>query len=143
MSKTDKKTVRLTDQLERFAQGVAGGMTRSAALRAAYPLTVPKWAPDAVWNRASALMRDSQVLARVEELRAEIVQQNLWSRIQSARALIEVIDAPDKKSDVINAVKVLNEMHGYNAPIVVNHDGAVTMITRRIIGPEKIGAEKS
>lgn len=71
MSNTGKDRVRLTDQLERFAQGVASGMTRSAALRAAYPLTAPKWAPDTVWNRAAGRMAaNGKVSTRVAALHA-------------------------------------------------------------------------
>ena len=136
MSTGSKNEHGLTHQMEVFAQNVASGMTLSASLRAAYPQTAPSWNPDTVWNRASAMARMPKVLARVRALQKELEDQSLWSRVQSARAMIEVIDRPDRQSDVIAAVKVLNEMHGYNEPIKVEHSGSVTKITRRIIDAE-------
>jgi phage terminase small subunit len=127
--------VALTSQQELFAQGVAAGKSQSEAYRSAYPKAL-SWAPETVWNRASALMRDSEVVARVEAIRAELAEKGLWSREQSVKALIGIINrkmvdeatgkeiqaAQDK--DVISAVKELNAMHGFNAPQKIEHTGA-------------------
>jgi hypothetical protein len=127
--------VALTSQQELFAQGVAAGKSQSEAYRSAYPKAL-SWAPETVWNRASALMRDSEVVARVGAIRAELAEKGLWSREQSAKALIGIINrkmvdeatgkeiqaAQDK--DVISAVKELNAMHGFNAPQKIEHTGA-------------------
>lgn len=125
----------LTPQQELFAQGVAAGKSQAEAYRVAYPKAL-KWAPETVWNRASALMRDSEVVARVEAIRAELAERGLWTREQSARALISIINrkAIDettgleiqaaKDKDIISAVKELNAMHGFNAPQKIEHTGA-------------------
>jgi hypothetical protein len=57
----------LTPQQEKFAQGIAAGLSQSAAYRAAYPASL-KWKDDSVHNKASALMRNALVQARVEKL---------------------------------------------------------------------------
>ena len=57
------------------------------------------------------------VIARVKELREELANKSLWTREQSVAVLIDVIgDGESKGGDKISAVKVLNEMQGFNAP---------------------------
>jgi hypothetical protein len=131
----------LTPQKEAFAQGVAAGKSQAEAYRAAYPKSL-KWKPETVYQAASRLMADSNVSARVEAIRAELAEKGLWSREQSAKALIEIINrktldetvgkeipaAQDK--DIISAVKELNAMHGFNAPTKVEHGGLMIVINK-------------
>lgn len=109
-------------QREEFAQRVASGLSQADAYRKAYPSSL-SWKDDSVHNKASALMRDALVKARVNELRAEIAQKDLWSRIDSVETLKPIAMHADKDSDRIAAVKVLNDMHGYNAPIKTEVSG--------------------
>jgi hypothetical protein len=44
-----------------------------------------------------------------------------------------VIRDAERASDIVSAVKELNAMHVFNAPQKVEHSGAVTSVTRRII----------
>lgn len=125
----------LSPQKESFAQGVAAGKSQADAYRSAYPKSI-KWKPETVHQAASRLMADSNVSARVDAIRAELAEKGLWSREQSAKALIGIINrktldeatgveiqaAQDK--DIISAVKELNAMHGFNAPQKVEHTGA-------------------
>ena len=76
----------LTSQQEKFAQEVASGKSQSEAYRVAYPKAL-KWKPATIWNRASALMRNDEVLARVDALRAEIVAQ---SGVEAIRVIKEL-----------------------------------------------------
>lgn len=76
----------LTSQQERFAQEVASGKSQSEAYRVAYP-KASAWKPATIWNRASALMRNDEVLARVDTLRAEIVAQ---SGVEAVRVIKEL-----------------------------------------------------
>ncbi len=62
----------LTNKQDKFAQGVASGMTGADAVRAAY--SVEKWKPEAIHSRAYKLMQIGEVLARVEELRKPILE---------------------------------------------------------------------
>jgi hypothetical protein len=123
----------LTHQQEAFAQHVASGKSQAEAYRLAYPKSL-KWKPDGVWNKASALMADVRVSARVRELKAELDAKALWKREDSVRILSAIAeDQEASRKDKTGAVKVLNEMHGYNAPVKVEHSGSVTAITRKII----------
>ncbi len=113
---------KLTPRQERFAHEVASGKSQADAYRIVYPKAL-NWKDDSVHNKASALMRKSQVAARVAEHRRALVEKGLWTREDSVRTLIAVIRQPDKASDVVAAVKALNEMHGFNAAQKVEHSG--------------------
>jgi hypothetical protein len=107
---------KLSPRLEKFAQGVANGLSQAEAYRQAFQNSL-NWKDATVWNKSSAIMRRGEVLARVDELRADLEKQALWSRMDSVATLKPIALAAEKDSDRIAAVKVLNEMHGYNAPI--------------------------
>ena len=113
---------KLTPREEKFAQGVADGLSQAEAYRQAYQ-SAAGWKDKTVWSRASELMADSKVSGRVEELRAELAKQALWSRMDSVATLKPIATGAEKDSDRIAAVKVLNEMHGYNAPTKLEHTG--------------------
>lgn len=123
----------LTSQQEAFAQAVASGKNQSEAYRIAYPKSL-KWKPDSVWNKASALMADVRVSARVEQLKAELSEKALWTREDSVLILSDIArDAKAARKDKTAAVRVLNDMHGFNAPQKIEHSGTVTAITRRVV----------
>ena len=105
----------LTPQREHFAQLIAAGKTQADAYREAFPSSLT-WKPATVWSRASELMGDRKVMGRVEELRGELRELELWSRAESVRRLRQVVETSERGSDIIAAVRELNAMHGYNAP---------------------------
>ncbi len=112
----------LTSQMEKFCQGVASGMSQADAYRAAYPKSL-KWKPETLHPQASKMMADNKIITRVAELKDEIAAKALWTREDSVLTLKSVIDASDKGMEITGAVKVLNEMHGYNAPKEINVTG--------------------
>lgn len=115
--------MKLSPQRERFAQGIADGLSQADAYRVAYPKS-EKWKPETLWSKASALMVDGKVMARVSELKEALAEKQLWKREDSVKVLRDVLSDPDSRaSDKTAAVKVLNEMHGYNAPQKVEHSG--------------------
>jgi len=118
----------LTPKQEAFAQAVASGLTQSDAYRKAYTVR-PDSKPESVTVKASQMMATDNIRQRVMELREQLSEKALWSREESVKTLLNVINDPDKKTDVIAAVKELNAMHGFNAPQVVDHkstDGSMT-----------------
>lgn len=117
----------MTARQDCFAQAVANGKSQSEAYRLAYPKSL-KWKPDTVWQNASKMMADAKVSTRVDAIRAELAEKNLWSREQSVKALVAVVNNPEKATDVVAAVKELNAMHGFNAPQKIDHSGTVTRI---------------
>ena len=66
--------VKLTAKQERFAQEVASGKSQADAYRAAYDAELSK--PETIHSKASVLMADGKVAARVAELREPVVQKS-------------------------------------------------------------------
>lgn len=66
--------MKLTSKQEKFAQSVASGMNQSDAYRAAYKVG-PNTKPETVNQAASRIMADSNVAARVAELRKPIAEK--------------------------------------------------------------------
>ena len=111
----------LTEKQEAFAKALASGMDQSDAYRAAYNAENMK--NETIWNKASEMLKGDlgvRVRARVDELKAAVKQQSLkefaWTREMSVKALVGVYKegTPAIK---IQAVKELNNMHGFNAPV--------------------------
>jgi len=132
--------VGLTPKQEAFAQGVADGKTLADAYRAAY--NAAKFKPEALWVNASKLMADARVALRVEQLKAALAEKALWTREDSVRTLIEVINDPDRKADVIAATKELNAMHGFDAPKKIEHGGNVGGVLVINIGGQSLGPDE-
>lgn len=130
--KDSDDTGSLTPRQEAFALSVASGKSQAEAYRCAYPKSTA-WKDTAVWQQASRLMALPHVASRVAEHRADLAKRSLWSREDSVRSLMGVIRDAERASDIVSAVKELNAMHGFNAPQKVEHSGAVTSVTRRII----------
>ena len=103
----------LTPKQEAFAQAIASGMTQADAYRSAYDAENMKDAT--VWSKASVLMADGKVSARVEELRKGLEKKELWTREMSVKALIGAYKDGNPTAKIA-AVKELNAMHGFNAP---------------------------
>jgi phage terminase small subunit len=107
--------VKLSRQREDFAQAYIRLGDASKAFREAYPRSV-NWKKESVWSKASETLKDVKVQLRIDELRQKLEDKFIWTREKSVKALVSVVEEPDKKSDVIQAVKELNAMHGYNEP---------------------------
>lgn len=109
---------KLTAQQEKFCQSIADGMSQADAYRASYKVGDSKAAT--VYETASKLAADPKIATRIAELKAALSEKALWTREQAVRALIEEATATGdraKASDRIAALKALNDMHGYNAPV--------------------------
>lgn len=122
----------LTPKQEKFAQVVASGKSQADAYRAAFECSRSK--PDTIIQSASRLMADRKISARVEQLKAELSEKALWTREDSVLILSDIArDAKAARKDKTAAVRVLNDMHGFNAPQKIEHSGTVTAITRRVV----------
>ena len=116
----------LTAKQEAFAQAIADGKNQSDAYRSAY--SAGKMKAETVQNSSYKLVLNGEVTARVKELKQELANKSLWTREQSVAVLAGVVEAMDAKhSDKINAVKVLNDMQGFNAPTKVDIAGSVSI----------------
>lgn len=117
----------LTSKQESFAQAVASGMSQAEAYRTHYDVD-PDCKPETIWVNASQLMADTNVSQRVAFLKDEIAAKALWTREDSVRTLKDIAtDDAARHGDKTGAVKVLNEMHGYNAPKEINVNGSLSL----------------
>lgn len=112
--------VKLTAKQEAFAQAIADGLGQADAYRFAYDAEQMK--DETVYPNASRLMNNSKVVARVAELKSQVVEKQLWTREMSVKGLMSAyrIALEAKTSTGMTAaVKELNIMHGYNEPTKV------------------------
>lgn len=119
---------KLTAKQEKFAQCVAGGMTQADAYRAAFD--VKKSKPESVQQLASHMMARVKVRSRVAELRRELEEKALWTRLDSVKELADIARGGEAKPlEKVAAIKELNAMHGFNAPQKVEYAGAIGVAT--------------
>jgi len=100
-----------TPQQEIFCQSLAGGMSREAAFKAAWPSR--NYHP----QNMARLMRQPMIVARLNSIRAEMASLMLWDRCQSVTALKEVVDQNRGSPAIVAAVRELNGMFGFSDPI--------------------------
>ena len=80
-------SVSLTAKEEKYVQGLVAGLSQRQSYLKAYPNS-DKWKPETVDNKASALYRKSEVLARFNELMDEHKAKALWTREEAVTDLI-------------------------------------------------------
>ena len=97
---------------EKFAQGIASGMSQRNAYRAAFPNSV-KWKDETVDPKASNLAKTDKVLARVKELAAEASSKAIMNATQRKEWLTSIIQSEiEENKDKLKAVDILNRMDG-------------------------------
>lgn len=104
----------LTARQEAFAQGVAGGGSASASYRAAYDAS--KMADATVWARASGLLADGKVRARVDALLQEKARKGLHDRAKAAAWALERLQKEAESAETdgarVQAVALVMRHHG-------------------------------
>jgi hypothetical protein len=117
----------LTAKQEAFAQAVADGMTQSDAYRKAYDTKTQS--DNLISKEASKLMASRIISVRVEELRAKLSDEIMWTRKEAAEVLRKAIglgldvEGHGKVADAVKSVEVLNKMTGFEAPQQVEFKG--------------------
>ena len=122
--------VKLTAKQEAFAQGIADGLGQADAYRMAYDAEGMK--DSTVYPKASRMMNEGKIRARIDELKAQVADKQLWTREMSVKGLISAyrIALEAKTSTgMTSAVKELNIMHGYNEPTKLSVDMKFKPIT--------------
>lgn len=130
----------LTPKQERFAQEVASGKSQAEAYRIAFNVK-PSTKPETTIANASRLMADSNVSARVAEIREAATERLVWTIQDSLDVLASIakgLDEDAKPSDKVNAVKAINSMYGLDAPSKINMNGNLLhKVVRQVIdGPD-------
>ena len=119
---------KLTPKQEKFCKAIADGLSQSDAYRHAYDCVNSK--PETVRSKAYNMMQRDDIRTTIQKLKNKLVEKELWSREDSVRALIEVVqkDFEAKPADKIRAIAELNKMHGWQSSTVdlKNTDGSLT-----------------
>ena len=115
----------MSPKQEAFAIAVAGGMTQADAYRSVYNVRA-NTKQESIHQAASTVMANINVSSRVAELKQQLADKELWTREDSIRAMIQVIEEPDNQGCKINAVKVINDMQGFNAATKTQVSGTIT-----------------
>jgi phage terminase small subunit len=103
----------LTAKQEAFCQAVVSGMTQADAYRKAYDAERMK--PETVQSKASILMADGKVRARVEEIRAPVVakvQYGLEQAMSEAEEAFKVAKAKENGGAMVAAVSLRAKLNG-------------------------------
>lgn len=119
----------LTTKKEFFARKIVEGMSQADAYRAAY--STKDMSHKTVWEKASRLMADDKVRARVQELRDQMALESVMTAEERLRFLTRVVRGEEKEKltqvidgqtiDVevasalkikLNALDIMNKMTG-------------------------------
>jgi hypothetical protein len=126
---------KLTAKQEAFAQAIADGMGQGDAYRMAYDAEGMK--DSTIYPKASRMLSEGKIRARVDELKSLVVEKQLWTREMSVKGLIQAYRiAQDAKTStgMTAAVKELNVMHGFNEPTKLSITGSmIQRIQREVI----------
>lgn len=127
--------IKLTSKQEAFAQAIADGLGQADAYRVAYD--AEGMADSTIYPKASRMLNEGKIRARVDELKAMVVEKQLWTREMSVKGLIQAYRiAQDAKTStgMTAAVKELNVMHGFNEPTKLSITGSmIQRIQREVI----------
>ena len=106
---------------EKFAQGIASGLSQRKAYRAAFP-NANNWKDETVDSKASTLAKNEKVLARLLELAGQTTSKAVMSIQERKEWLTEVVnDREENMKNRLRAVDTLNKMDGaYIENIKVN-----------------------
>ena len=110
----------LTPKQEKFVQNIIEGMSQADAYRSAYDTS--KMTDKTVHEKASRLMADDKVRARVQELRDELADKSIMSAKERLMWLSQIIKSKDETTaDKLKASDQMNKMQGeYTQKIEAN-----------------------
>lgn len=99
----------LTAKQEQFVKNIIDGMSQADAYRNAYDTS--RMADKTIHEKASRLMADGKVTARLQELRDKIANESVMSATKRAERLTEFANYEDPNV-AMKAIDLLNKMTG-------------------------------
>lgn len=120
---------KLTQKQEAFAQYVVMLGSKAEAYRQAYDT---KAKPEVVQVAAYRESEKPHVALRIQEIKDELAEKELWKRIDSVKTLADIASHGEKDSDRIGAVKALNDMFGWSKQSI-EHSGAIVVEDRKTL----------
>jgi len=121
---------KLTAKQEAFCQAIADGLGQADAYRMAYNAEGMK--DSTVYPKASRMMNEGKIRTRVDELKAQVQEKQLWTREMSVKGLIQayrIAQEAKTSTGMTGAVKELNVMHGFNEPTKLSVNIKLTPLT--------------
>ncbi len=101
----------LTAKQEQFVKNIIDGMTQADAYRSAYDTS--RMTDKTVHEKASRLMADDKVRARLEELRDQMMTPSVMSAQKRLEWLTELVMSEEESTpDKLKAVDIMNKMQG-------------------------------
>lgn len=85
----------LTAKQEQFVKNIIDGMSQADAYRNAYPNQ--RMSDKTIWEKASRLMSDDKVRARLQELRDKMVDESIMTAKDRLKFLTGVINGTEKE----------------------------------------------
>ena len=95
--------MKLTGKQEKFAQGIAKGLSQADAYREAYDYE--DMAENTIHRQAHEVMKNSKVTARVEELKAAIQEELVYTAKQGFEKFKELQDKAVAEGNISAAIK--------------------------------------
>jgi carbonic anhydrase len=113
---------------EKFAQGIAQGLSQRKAYREAFPNS-KRWKDETVDSKASNLAKEDKVLARLQELRDESSSKAVKSAQERKEWLSSIVDNETEDMNTrLKACDMLNKMDGdYTTKVVADVNNDVTI----------------
>ena len=97
---------------EKFAQGLASGMSQRNAYRAAFPNS-KRWKDETVDSKASVLAKNDKVLERLREIAEQSTTEAVMNATPRKEWLTSIIRSEaEETKDKLKAVDILNRMEG-------------------------------
>ena len=101
----------LTAKQEKFVQGIIDGMSQADAYRSAYDTS--RMSDKTVYEKASRMMSDDKIRARLEELRDKMITPSIMSAQDRLEWLTELVMNPGSLTqDKLRAIDIMNKMQG-------------------------------
>lgn len=102
----------LTAKQEKFVQCIIEGMSQADAYRSAYN-AAKRMTDKTIWEKASRLMADDKVKARVQELRDQLAKSTIMTAQERLEWLTSVIKSEEESTaDKLKASDQMNKMQG-------------------------------
>jgi phage terminase small subunit len=120
----------ITARQEAFAQGIVSGKSQSDAYRTAYPNQ--KASAKTVTEAACRLMTNSNVVARVKELREPILEKMAYGLQDAMRETLRALELAEAKGHTTAMIMATNLRSKLNGLLVERREVAVLTEVQRL-----------
>ncbi len=101
----------LTENQEKFVCNIIAGMNQADAYRNSYKCE--RMSDKTIYEAASRLMKNSKIIARLEELRADLAKPSILTAQQRLKWLSGIIQSKEESTaDRLKASDQMNKMQG-------------------------------